>query len=215
MTIAQVKVTEEVANEVINKNEEVYAKEAPLAVAKTIQGVRAMFDETYPDPVRVVSIGIPVEKMESNPTEPAGTLTSVEFCGGTHLKRAGHMGNFVVASEEAIAKGIRRIIALTGPEADKANGKAELLCKRFDNVKGIIEDPKCARSQKEMVKLITDLTDDISAATISYWRKDELRTKLKGKVRIGGQLNGTFTANHFHRNIKCLLILVRIEENNR
>ena len=48
MTIAQVKATEEVANQVINKNEEVYAKEAPLAVAKTIQGVRAMFDETYP-----------------------------------------------------------------------------------------------------------------------------------------------------------------------
>jgi hypothetical protein len=32
-----------------------------------------------------------------------------------------------------------------------------------------------------MVKYITDLTDDISAATISYWRKDEMRTKLKGK----------------------------------
>jgi len=72
------------------------------------------------------------------------------------------------------------LIALTGPEADKANGKAELLCKRFDNVKGIIEDPKCTLNQKDMVKLITDLTDDISAATISYWRKDELRTKLKG-----------------------------------
>ena len=45
-------------------------------------------------------------------------------------------------------------------------------------------------NQKEMVKSITDLTDDISAATISYWRKDELRTKLKGMVKINGQLNG-------------------------
>jgi alanyl-tRNA synthetase len=37
------------------------------------------------------------------------------------------MGNFVIASEEAIAKGIRRIIALTGPEAAKAINKANLL----------------------------------------------------------------------------------------
>ena len=181
MTIAQVKATEVVANKLISKNDEVYDKEAPLAVAKTIQGLRAVFDETYPDPVRIVSIGIPVTKMEANPTDPAGTTTSVEFCGGTHLKRAGHIGNFIVASEEAIAKGIRRIIALTGPEADKATHKADLLAKRLNDVKNIIEDPKCVLTQKEMVKYITDLTDDISAATISYWRKDEMRTKLKGK----------------------------------
>jgi alanyl-tRNA synthetase len=37
------------------------------------------------------------------------------------LHRAGHVGRFVIASEEAIAKGIRRIVALTGPEALKVN----------------------------------------------------------------------------------------------
>jgi alanyl-tRNA synthetase len=37
------------------------------------------------------------------------------------------MGNFVIASEEAIAKGIRRVIALTGPEAAKAISKANQL----------------------------------------------------------------------------------------
>ena len=73
MTVDQVKKAEVAANELIAKNEPVYAKEAPLAVAKTIQGLRAVFDETYPDPVRVVSIGIPVETLESNPTDPAGS----------------------------------------------------------------------------------------------------------------------------------------------
>lgn len=60
-----------------------YAKEAPLAAAKAIQGLRAVFDETYPDPVRVVSIGIPVEQLLDDPNSAAGALTSIEFCGGT------------------------------------------------------------------------------------------------------------------------------------
>ena len=100
------------ANELIAKNEEVFAKEAPLAVAKTIQGLRAVFDETYPDPVRVVSIGIPVEELEASPTSPAGSKTSIEFCGGTHLRRAGHIGDFVLASEEAIAKVMDHLTSL-------------------------------------------------------------------------------------------------------
>ena len=53
MTVAQVKKAEETANELIEKNEEVYAKETPLALAKAIQGLRAVFDETYPGKIWV------------------------------------------------------------------------------------------------------------------------------------------------------------------
>merc|ERR1719356_1087974 len=135
MTAAEVKKVEDIANQMINKNQEIYAKESPLALAKTIQGLRAVFDETYPDPVRVVSVGIPVEKLEADPNSPEGTKTSVEFCGGTHLRRAGHMEHMVIASEEAIAKGIRRIVALTGPEAIKALNKERLLETEVGKVK--------------------------------------------------------------------------------
>lgn len=61
----------------------VYAMEAPLAAAKAIQGLRAVFDETYPDPVRVVSVGIPVQDLLDDPNSAAGALNSIEFCGGT------------------------------------------------------------------------------------------------------------------------------------
>ena len=60
-----------------------------------MSSLRAVFDETYPDPVRVVSVGVPVEKLEADPNSPEGTKTSIEFCGGTHLRRAGHMEHMV------------------------------------------------------------------------------------------------------------------------
>ena len=44
-------------------------------------------------------------------------ILSFLYC--SHLRKAGHIGKFVIVSEEAIAKGIRRIIAVTGTEANK------------------------------------------------------------------------------------------------
>ena len=35
--------------------------------------------------------------------------------------RAGHVGKFVIVSEDAISKGIRRIIAISGSEAAKVS----------------------------------------------------------------------------------------------
>lgn len=83
MTTEQVKNTENITNDMVKNNKIIYAKESNLALAKTIQGLRAMFEETYPDPVRVVSMGIPVEDLEKDPLSTAAFETSVEFCGGT------------------------------------------------------------------------------------------------------------------------------------
>lgn len=40
----------------------------------------------------------------------------------SHLQNSGHASPFVIVSEEAIAKGIRRIVAVTGAEAQKVGG---------------------------------------------------------------------------------------------
>ena len=39
-------------------------------------------------------------------------------CVHSHLERVGHIKSFAIVSEEALVKGIRRIIALTGREAE-------------------------------------------------------------------------------------------------
>ncbi|XP_014616197.1 PREDICTED: alanine--tRNA ligase, cytoplasmic isoform X3 [Polistes canadensis] len=181
MTTDQVKKTEEITNDIVKQKKNIFAKESNLALAKTIKGLRAMFEETYPDPVRIVSVGIPIEDLEKDPLNNAALKTSVEFCGGTHLHNTGHIGDFVISNEEAIAKGIRRIIALTGPEAKKAIKKAALLEDKLNQLKNTIEEDtdKNSTYSKEYVRQIVELNEDISHATIHSWKKDNMRVMLK------------------------------------
>ncbi|XP_030830999.1 alanine--tRNA ligase, cytoplasmic [Strongylocentrotus purpuratus] len=179
MKTEQIKNAEEIANQVISKKETVYARVTPLVEAKAIQGLRAIFDETYPDPVRVLSVGIPVEDMTSDPAGPGGTVTSVEFCGGTHVRNAGDIGTFVISSEEAIAKGIRRIVAITGPDADKANVRAEGLEKQVEALATKIQAKGANMMQKILSKAVYELGNDLNVAIVPQWRKDTMRNRLK------------------------------------
>src|SRR5690606_8240143 len=56
-----------IVNQQIEDALEVDAQTAPLATAKRIRGVRAVFGEKYPDPVRVVAIGAKVSDLIANP----------------------------------------------------------------------------------------------------------------------------------------------------
>lgn len=179
MTAKQIKDTEDQIKSIINENKIVYARHTSLSDAKKINGLRAMFDEHYPDPVRVVSVGISVDELLKNPEGSLGFETSVEFCGGSHLHKTGHIGDYVIVSEEGIAKGIRRIVALTGPEAIKALNKLSVLENEVNNLASYIKEQGDNVNQKHIVKKIVDLTNDISHAQISYWKKDELRNMLK------------------------------------
>ncbi|OPX21509.1 MAG: hypothetical protein B1H04_06510, partial [Planctomycetales bacterium 4484_123] len=102
---------ERLVNERVLADEPVYVNWYPLAQARQIPGVRAVFGEKYPDPVRVVSVAV------ADPLKQADESALVEFCGGTHLDRTGQVGFFKVVSEESVARGVRRITAVTGHEA--------------------------------------------------------------------------------------------------
>ncbi|NWQ89345.1 SYAC protein, partial [Burhinus bistriatus] len=187
LSTQEIKKVEGIANQMIEEAKTVYAKDCPLAAAKAIQGLRAVFDETYPDPVRVVSIGIPVEELLADPSGPAGSITSVEFCGGTHLQNSSHAGPFVIVSEEAIAKGIRRIVAVTGAEARKALRKVDSLRKLLSALEAKVKVQTAPN--KDVQKEITDLSETLATAVIPQWQKDELREAVKALKKVMDDLD--------------------------
>merc|ERR1712187_384661 len=82
-----------------------------------IGGLRAVFGETYPDPVRVLSVGAEVGMMLGDSNTKWGHQFSVEFCGGTHVSNSDEIHRFVLQVEESVAGGVRRIVGVTGPQA--------------------------------------------------------------------------------------------------
>ena len=176
LTVEQVQQIEDVVNKMSQDKLTVFVEEVPLAEAKQIEGLRSVFDEVYPDPVRVISFGVPVKELLANPKGGAGATTSVEFCGGTHLHNAGDMGSFVITTEESIARGIRRIVALTGPAAEKALEHARYFEQTVEDLKAQAEQEKS--SIAAITKKIKVLEESVAQSAIPYVKKHQLRQAM-------------------------------------
>ncbi|MCS6864526.1 MAG: alanine--tRNA ligase [Gemmataceae bacterium] len=167
ITAEQLREIERCVNRHIIRDEGVVAMVMPLEKAKQIPGVRAVFGEKYPDPVRVVMIG-------AESPEKVTYDTSVEFCGGTHMPRTGLIGYFKIVAQEPVAKGIRRITAVTGqPAYDEVQNRsavideltAQLQCRPEElpvRVVALQEQLKAAQTQlkKAAGAALTALIDD-------------------------------------------------------
>jgi alanyl-tRNA synthetase len=93
---------EDQVNEWILRNDPVRPLTTTLAEAQRL-GAMALFGEKYGDVVRMVEVG-------------DGTY-SRELCGGTHVRSTAEIGLFKITSEGSSASNVRRIEAVTGPEA--------------------------------------------------------------------------------------------------
>merc|ERR1711871_1793690 len=131
----QVAEVERIVNEQIQKDLAVDCKVVPLAAARSINTLRAVFGETYPDPVRVVSVGQKVDDLVADPDNEEWKGFSVELCGGTHITSSKQMQAFVVVEESGISKGVRRITALTRDAALHAIEEGKKLAERVANAK--------------------------------------------------------------------------------
>ncbi|MGF1503399.1 MAG: alanine--tRNA ligase [Paracoccaceae bacterium] len=109
---AELAVIEAEVNAYIRQNAAVSTRVMPIEEAEAA-GARALFGEKYGDEVRVVAMGTRPE----GETGPAGRTYSLELCGGTHVARTGEIGLLKIVGEGACSAGVRRIEALTGPDA--------------------------------------------------------------------------------------------------
>jgi alanyl-tRNA synthetase len=100
MTADEIRAVEEQVNRAILDDHAVRIRFMPYddAIEK---GAMALFGEKYGDVVRTITVpGV-----------------SMELCGGTHLRHTGEIGMFRIVSETGVGAGVRRIEAVTGPEA--------------------------------------------------------------------------------------------------
>ena len=159
MSLDELKRTEEICQSVVSQSLPVSAETMPLENAQAIDGVRAVFGEVYPDPVRVVSVG---------------DDTSVEFCGGTHVSNTAEAEAFVLVEETAVAKGIRRITAVTRDAAREALAEGE-------RISAIVADLENTSAETEgLDKDAGEARKDVDAAFLSAALKVELRDRIEG-----------------------------------
>ena len=176
LTEEQLTEVERLVNERVLSDEPVHVVTMALAQAHKLPGVRAVFGEKYPDPVRVVVIG----------EKPSGDLTaeySAEFCGGTHLDRSGQMGFFKIVSQEAIARGVRRVTAVTGHEAVRCVQKLDQVVRAAS---GLLRVPPEQVSERiaAMQAEIKQLRKGPQVGGESFQESFALETP-RGKVVIG------------------------------
>ena len=93
---------EDDVNRWIVESHPVHALSTTLTEAKRL-GAMALFNEKYGDIVRMVEVG-------------DGSF-SRELCGGTHVHNTAEVGLFRIVTETSSAANVRRIEAITGPEA--------------------------------------------------------------------------------------------------
>ncbi|KAJ1669128.1 Alanine--tRNA ligase, partial [Coemansia sp. RSA 25] len=117
LTPAEVRDVEAQCSLMIADDLRLFTREMPKDQAMSIHGLRAVFNESYPEVVRVVSIGADLETVAAAPTDEKWGAYSIELCGGTHVASTADIGGLIIVEESAIAKGIRRMVAVTGEVA--------------------------------------------------------------------------------------------------
>ncbi len=155
LTREEMKKVEQQVNDTVRANIAVGTELLARAEAQK-SGAVALFGEKYGKTVRVVTVG---------------TL-SKELCGGTHVGTTGEIGLFKIIYETGIAAGVRRIEAITGPDAfarfqqaeDTLYDLAGLLKTSSDEL--LTKTTKLVSMQKELEREVSRLNAKLSTSDL-------------------------------------------------
>ena len=182
MTAEELKVVEEMANEIVLQNSGVTTR--LMSVDDAIaEGAMALFGEKYGDEVRVVSMGQGVRGTK------AGKPYSIELCGGTHVSATGQIGLVRILGDSAVGAGVRRIEAVTGESA------RSYLAEQDERVKNLASALKVQPG--EVVSRVEALMDE----------RRKLERELadaKRKLAMGGGQGGSADAVREVNGVKFL-----------
>lgn len=176
LTTEELKRVEKLLNERVTSDLAVSRQEVPLDVAKTIYGCRHMFEETYPNPVAVISVGASVEDILKDPTNTKWGEYAIEFCGGTHLEMLCEAQQAVILSEEALMKGVRRMVIVT---RDAARAALEDGSKLEEEVNQQLSVPVSAAS----VKALSVLGKKVNDSSVPLLYKASLRETIDAAIK--------------------------------
>ncbi|XP_070770947.1 alanine--tRNA ligase, mitochondrial isoform X1 [Enoplosus armatus] len=181
LSVSQLQQVDRCVNDIISANQTVHSQELPLQVARCIDGLRTV-DEVYPDPVRVVSVGLPVSELLDDQTD---TQTSVELCCGTHLLQTGAIKDLLIVSERQMVKGISRIVAVTGREATLAREAGQVLSQDVDSLSARLTGPAPSSldSAQRLAKEVGVLSDAVDNTPVPQWQRRELQSRLRALQR--------------------------------
>ena len=107
------------------------------------RGAMALFGEKYGDNVRMIQFG-----------------TSMELCGGTHVKNTSEIGLFKIVSESSAAAGIRRIEAISG---DKSAEYFKNLEKQIAALSQLLKSKDVVRSIEKLIEENAALKSEVEA----------------------------------------------------
>lgn len=177
---------EEVENNVrdlVSGKIEVFHSEFPYEKATRIHGLRQLYKASSPDEmVRVISVGHPIDTMIEDPENPKWKDYSVEFCGGTHLYNTKDMEDFAIITETGIARGIRRMVAVTKGIAKQAHKDADSFLERVKKAQKLT-DLKALSAENS--SLSTDLEKlDVIPLSKKYAIKEELKILFKSLKKM-------------------------------
>ncbi|KAJ2565383.1 Alanine--tRNA ligase, partial [Coemansia sp. RSA 1836] len=172
LTPAEVRDVEAQCSLMIADDLRLFTREMPKDQAMSIHGLRAVFNESYPEVVRVVSIGADLETVAAAPTDEKWGAYSIELCGGTHVASTADIGGLIIVEESAIAKGIRRMVAVTGEVATAVRQQHQRLAADVARLGSL-------QGSSELDAEIKRLARELDTAAIGVYDKYVLRAEFE------------------------------------